>query len=351
MQKPRLTDDDMIRDVHGFVVASLKRLHDQQLAVENFDLAFSWYCFGAILKISERNVLEGEHYRYDAVLRGVLEKTELIDDLDSMVKKVRTGPPKDFTKFLNTAFRAFGAYQQRPAEEFELGLRDELQARQEVAVKLEEFDQILQDEALRLSKPCMFLQQSDVSDATCGIWGGNGVVPAPSRLWRHVCSVNCDWFGTVGIPLRGWLSVYVSDKSSAVRAFCDEHRTFTPTQSDIRLTGVPRLSMPPMQAICHFGGSNVDEWLRKRGLDRRDYDAFDLPELDENYTKNWQKTCPLYGDEADIVLGGWHLQWPDGKRYDKRPGTLCLTTFRDAEPWIEVWCESSGKLKCFARVT
>lgn len=351
MTKTRLTDDEMISEVYSFIDASLTHLPPGYTHGDDFDLSLGWFCFGAVLKISERNILEDEHHRYDTVLRGILEKIELLADHEAAVKQIRSGPPKQYAKFLNIAWKAFGAYQHKPDEQYLLALKNELEATRVVVGKNDIVDPILKDESIRLSRPCLFLRESNSSDNVIGYWGGDGIVQAPSKLWRHVCSVNCEWFASVDIPLRGWLSVYISDRSNSVRAFSNERCSVTSIRTGVPLVGVTRSSVPPLQAICHFGGKSVDDWLKARGIGRRDYDAFELPELDANYTKLWQAECPLYNDDADVVLGGWHLQWPDGKRYDKRPGRLCLTTFRDAEPWIEVWCDESGSLKCFARMT
>jgi hypothetical protein len=51
------------------------------------------------------------------------------------------------------------------------------------------------------------------------------------------------------------------------------------------------------------------------------------------------------------MLGGWHEPWPENDAYDDEPGRLVLWTFKNSEPWLEVWQRPSGQLEVVARIT
>jgi hypothetical protein len=79
------------------------------------------------------------------------------------------------------------------------------------------------------------------------------------------------------------------------------------------------------------------------------------------YEKEFQRNCPLYNKkDVDAVLGGWHINWHDDRplwkpvqnerglldeeaSYRCGDNRLVLWTFRDAEPWVEVWMDKDGR--------
>ena len=73
--------------------------------------------------------------------------------------------------------------------------------------------------------------------------------------------------------------------------------------------------------------------------------------LRDAYNRHYQSTYPLYTAQADFMLGGWPFEWPD-----ERPAALVGAqfvgcSFRDAEPWWELWYTLEDTLEVVGRVT
>lgn len=65
----------------------------------------------------------------------------------------------------------------------------------------------------------------------------------------------------------------------------------------------------------------------------------------------YRERCPLYLEDRPVaVLGGWHASWPDDEFYLPRQMRLALWTFREAEPWVEVF-ERSPNMPVRLRIT
>ena len=157
-----------------------------------------------------------------------------------------------------------------------------------------------------------------------GVWGGEGVVCAPSGPFRHWISVDCrflpEGFGTS----TGVLSVYTNEQD-CVSGFAAYESTACIQDSGRRsLYAQLGRSLPPPDAMC--------------------------VEDDEEYLHLWQLNCPIYLEEIVAVLGGWHFPWPDGDWEQLRDQRLLVWTIDEAEPWVEVWGEL-GSLRVIQRIT
>jgi hypothetical protein len=97
------------------------------------------------------------------------------------------------------------------------------------------------------------------------------------------------------------------------------------------------MSLPPIEAVCLYGGSVAEEWLASEGLGRTDYDVAATTDIGAAYKQVYRERCPLYSAGPAAVLGGWHAIWSDDEFYLPQEMRLMLWTFRDAEPWIEVF--------------
>jgi hypothetical protein len=141
----------------------------------------------------------------------------------------------------------------------------------------------------------------------------------------------------------GWsVPIYTDQISAPLSAL--EIRGGTP------LYGHETTSFPPIEALCLYGGPIIDEWLSLEGLERTDYDRAPYTKLGEKYFEAYGERCQLYAKGPAAVLGGWHAIWPDDDFYLPREMRLVLWTFRDAEPWIEVF-ERSPNLPVRVRIT
>jgi len=73
------------------------------------------------------------------------------------------------------------------------------------------------------------------------------------------------------------------------------------------------------------------------GLARHQYsDTYHLPVV-QQYMDEFTRRAPLCSAKADVIVGGWHMMWPEDDFFMPLEMRLVLTTLRDAEPYFEVW--------------
>jgi hypothetical protein len=203
----------------------------------------------------------------------------------------------------------------------------------------------LMTEAKLLAKPSLLLDEQPSETGVVAVWGGSGFKEGYGGRdgYTHRITIDCEWLANQGIRIQGSLGVYDVDPKwrRPVPIQVDPQRTKSLEQlklSDgVPLYGHEALSLPPIEALCLYGGRVVERWLRSLGLDHTDYDQLAGTELGELYNNEYQKQSPLFSDEYAAVLGGWHAIWPDDDFYIPREMRLVLWTLRDAEPWIEVF--------------
>lgn len=213
--------------------------------------------------------------------------------------------------------------------------------------------ELLIEEGLRLSKPCVYLTESGTDAGEVqSVWGGTGVIEPPEAGGlKHRVTVSGALLQSLGFRFQGSLSVYEVEDESDWIAIVGPSVHLSQSGSDgIPLFGKPMPSFPPLEAVCLYGNAEIELWLKSQGLSRHEAEALYGTSLGEAYEKKYQQQSPLYAGTADVVLGGWHMMWPEDDAYDEHEGDLILWTFRDAEPWLEVWL-SGQRLNVKARIT
>jgi hypothetical protein len=158
---------------------------------------------------------------------------------------------------------------------------------------------------------------------------------------KHWVSIDCSWLAQHGFPIRGCLSLY---KQSAARfvAVTDPTAALPATSGgSIPLFGQEEPSIPPCEALDVCGSDLARDWFAAGGG----------AAIGQAYDREYQRRCPLWRDDVFAVVGGWHTFWPDSEDFAAQPGRLVLWTFRDAEPWVEVWADESGSLRAVPRIT
>jgi hypothetical protein len=111
--------------------------------------------------------------------------------------------------------------------------------------------------------------------------------------------------------------------------------------------------LPPIEAIFRFGSESVQQWLRDHNWQPGwGYnDNFGDPAPAKEYERLYQSECPLYSsDGVFAMLGGWHFPWPDGDWQDLLDQSLLVWTFKESEPWVEVWNTAQG-FRVIQRIT
>lgn len=350
----KLTDDEMIAQGQRFMEASLRHLRPESVESPTSRDTLVWFTQGVVLKVTERNVSDEERHRYAIVLRGILSSvfSWTSEQLDEAVDLIRNGKFHEWIKVVSAGSDGVAGWRNDADSESTKTLSSLVDPQAPDATESrDDSGENLVTEAHRISKLCFNLLPGTNGDSVYGVWGGSGVVAAPEGDWEHRFSVDCQWLQRNGFPLSGWMSIYESESTGEFRAFLGSDCSVSSDHDGVKLTGAEASSLPPLPALCHFGGHVVDSWLSSLGLSRQDTDAFDDPLLDEGYNEYWQDNSPLYTGGVDIVLGGWHLSWPDEHSYVDRVGKLCLTSYRGAEPWIEVWCGPESELTVISRTT
>jgi hypothetical protein len=199
-------------------------------------------------------------------------------------------------------------------------------------------------EGERLARPSLLLTPHPSAIGPVAYWGGGGVKShkAP-RHHRHRVTIDCDWLSHHGVRVQGSIGVYHIDSQPSppipirVQQMPNAPLSGLEPQGGTKLYGQEVASFPPLEAVCLYGGSRVEAWLRSIGLDRTAYDQALASELGQAYNSVYQQRCPLFSDQYAGVLGGWHAMWPDDDFYLPREMRLVLWTLWDAEPWIEVF--------------
>lgn len=212
-------------------------------------------------------------------------------------------------------------------------------------------------EGERLAKPSLFLVETPTQTGVLAYWRGPGRDGYRGRVDdRHRITFDCGWLSEHGVRVRGLIGVFDVDPRWrwAIPVHLDRvDRPLAEVRMDggLPLFGREVSSFPPIEALCLYGGPIVDEWLGSEGLDRTDYDIAATTEAGEAYQEEYRNRCPLYSaDQPVAVLGGWHAHWPCDEFYLPREMRLALWTFRESEPWLEVF-ERSPSLRVRLRIT
>ena len=198
-------------------------------------------------------------------------------------------------------------------------------------------------EGQRLAKPSLWLSEAPSPFGMVAYWAGQGREQYRGRDDdRHQITIDCRWLSNHGFRLAGSLGVYRVDPRWRWRVPIWLDRQEKPlgelgTRDGIPLYGHETPSLPPIQAVCLYGGAIVDQWLDSEGLERTDYDDAAMTPVGEAYEEYYRGLSPLFSDGYAAVLGGWHAMWPDDEFYVPREMRLVLWTLRDAEPWVEVF--------------
>ena len=201
----------------------------------------------------------------------------------------------------------------------------------------------LLEEARRLARPCTWLVPAPAGRPVA-VWSDSGAHDG------HLLSIDAACLPDAALG-EGLLSVYRGDEAATVE-FRPGARLAAGRSDGTALHAFPRSSLPPPDALFRFGSARLHDWLRGHGWEPDwGYNGnFGQPAA-AAYERAFQGQYPLYAGGAHAVLGGWHLPWPDGDRGQRLEARLLLTTFEDAEPWVEVWHDADGGLRAMERTT
>lgn len=211
-------------------------------------------------------------------------------------------------------------------------------------------------EGERLARPCLFLDESPAPSGVVAYWRGYRVGYRGRDDDRHRVTLDCEWLSRHGVRVQGSVGVYDVDRRWRWPVPVNLDRLHAPLaelrmEGGVSLYGREMTSLPPVEALCLYGGPAVAEWLAAEGLDRTDYHIASTTVVGEAYQEVYRTRCPLFHeDHPAAVLGGWHACWPDDEFYLPREMRLALWTFRESDPWVEVF-ERSPNMPVRLRIT
>ena len=143
-----------------------------------------------------------------------------------------------------------------------------------------------------------------------------------------------------------WLNVYTDDNDEGYVEVSDRS-----IESDIPLYGSIKNFQPPVDAVFLKGSDVVGDYLTSHRWYRTAPYNDNFPDfIPGEYENIWMDNCPLYKSDVTAIIGGWQMSWPDGDFEEFIDHELVLWTFKDAEPWIEVFLKD-GKYTVRQRIT
>jgi len=156
--------------------------------------------------------------------------------------------------------------------------------------------------------------------------------------------LDCSVFSDITKKPSGWLSIFRRSGFQDWSFMSGHLNVDTPISNGILLAAFPANSLPPPAAVLIYGDDLLQEWFENNNI--FDEQQFLQTPLGARYNETYQRSCPLYQDtDVFIQIGGWHAAWGGVANYNEFGNQLILWTFRDFEPWVELWpCDSSFRL-------
>ena len=212
----------------------------------------------------------------------------------------------------------------------------------------------LLEEGQKIARPCVYL--NDVGEGEiAALWGGAGVVESPEGPYKHWLSLDCQFLPQNPANLTGCLSIYTDEEDIEGGIVAPDANISLPSAENgsIPLFGQKSLSLPPIDAVFQFGSAAVQDWLSSYGW-KPDWgynDNFKGRDIVAEYESAIQKVSPIYNASTFAQLGGWNIPWPEDDWDELLDQILLVWTFKDAEPWVEVWLDNAQTMRVIQRIT
>lgn len=207
-----------------------------------------------------------------------------------------------------------------------------------------------------LSRICFHLSDDPVGEVV-GYWGGERADITEETFGtmfqscEHLFTVNERLLAKLGIDHIGPVGLFeLEDMKNDFHL--QVRKDYRESFDSVVCNGVPlyateKKSFPPFEALCLYGSEKIGQWLQSLGLKR--YEHWKIPEETyAAYHEHYLTEYPLWMQDVDVIVGGWHLRWPDDAYYMPAEVICLFLTLRDAEPWYSVWYSPSGK-GCFSK--
>lgn len=201
----------------------------------------------------------------------------------------------------------------------------------------------------KLARPCLYFSEAAQGEAVVGVWGGQLASRLAGKRRAHWVSVSCDWLREQGFPIEGWLSIYTSSAAESEWQAITTQEGHPPADAagGVALAARAGVALPHLDAIEAYLGTTINALVQDGRIGREDVATYDKHWWANTFNMAW------------LTLGGWRIPWPEdepdddplSREFYEGERSLLLRTFRDAEPWVEVWGGTNGYLEAIPRIT
>jgi hypothetical protein len=205
------------------------------------------------------------------------------------------------------------------------------------------------DEGRKLQRPTHLLKPTRAGEPVA-VWFEADPDDESVTGWRRWMTVRADAIPNSRAPESVFFSLYTNGVNKGLIDFVEAW----PPTNGIQLYAHPVSILPPIEAVFAHGSAEIGSWLAAHGWKRNERYNSNFPDagLVHAYEKIWFAEHPIYKNHSEIyaTTGGWHFPGQDSDWHDLISAKLILTTFRDSEPWVEVFQLSNGDYKVIQRI-
>ena len=206
-------------------------------------------------------------------------------------------------------------------------------------------------EGRRLQRSCFFLRPEGSGDIAA-IWYDWNLQSRKLNSHRPLISLDTRVIPQNSTQMSGFATVFVDEAKCT--GGCVEILSSWPKIPGTSLYAHAANILPPIDAVFALGSESIGAWLCENNWTRKERynENFRAAEIVKPYLELWRREFPIFFD-SDIyaAIGGWHLPGQDSDWHDLLDERLMVLTFREAEPWVEVWRMRTGQFKVIQRTT
>jgi hypothetical protein len=194
---------------------------------------------------------------------------------------------------------------------------------------LPETQQKLWDEAARLAQPVLYLKTRKNSKTTTmpvGAWNARRSIKHADGIWLRV---DMRHHPNTRLRADGVLVTEVTQNACAGEAQLLQKQSLSVHKGERPLYAEEAWDYPHHEVLQLKGKKVIRELLANDDAAQRDYE--------DEWWAAVQPTDHLTGTGVYAQLGGWPVTWPEEGANEQIRKHLVVRTYRDAEPWIEVF--------------
>lgn len=209
------------------------------------------------------------------------------------------------------------------------------------------------EEATQLARPALHLTPNR-SRTRAAVWSADRDVDLEGlRPWLTI-DLRCH--PDESLRRNGVLDILVDDSELQGKAVFSTETLRRPRKDEVSLFGKQVQDLPCLDVLFRKGSRRFKRWLselEENGWKNRDWPQdpdFPAAKARDRYHKHWASSHAISTGTVDVQLGGWPLTWPEESADEQLRRKLVLRTYRDSEPWVEVFQSGKG-YKVLLRLT